>query len=86
MGRSNMADERCLNLNIKGDKFSLTFGSIQNVGGTSDHSKLANLDAPDKHPIGAITNLENALDNKLDASGFLTNLEIQEILDTLCSV
>lgn len=77
-----MADERCLNLNIKGDKFPLTFGSIQHVGGTSDHSKLTNLDAPDQHPISAITNLETALDNKLDASGFLTNLEIQEILDT----
>lgn len=77
-----MADERCLNLNIKGDKFPLSFGSIQHVGGVSDHSKLTNLDAPDQHPISAITNLEIALDNKLDGSGFLTNLEIQEILDT----
>lgn len=36
-------------------------------GGTSDHSQLDNLDAPDQHPIGAIINLPGAL-NALESA------------------
>lgn len=49
---------------------------------TSDHTKLTNRDAADQHPIKAITNLENSLERKLESAGFLSNLEIQAILES----
>lgn len=49
---------------------------------TSDHRKLTNRDAEDQHPIKAITSLEKTLESKLDSSGFLSNMEIQAILDS----
>jgi len=36
-------------------------------GGTWDHSALFNRSASDQHPIGAITNLQETLDTKIDA-------------------
>lgn len=48
----------------------------------TDHAKLTNRDGEDQHPIGAITNLEATLDNKLEGAGFISNLEIQEILNS----
>ena len=41
-------------------------------GGTADHSKLKNRDAADQHPIGAITGLKEALDDKQPAGDYLT--------------
>lgn len=32
-------------------------------GGTADHRELLHLDAPDQHPIGAVTGLQDALDS-----------------------
>lgn len=46
------------------------------------HNALAGRDAADAHPISAITELEATLEGKLDGAGFLTNLEIQAILDS----
>lgn len=45
-----------------------------------DHARLLNRDAPDQHPMGAVTGLEAALDVKLSASQALSNLEIETIL------
>ena len=41
-------------------------------GGTSDHSKLANRDAADQHPMSAITGLEDALAGKQPTGNYLT--------------
>lgn len=49
---------------------------------TSDHTKLTNRDAEDQHPIKAITNLNQTLERKLESTGFLSNLEIQAILES----
>lgn len=49
-------------------------------GGTNDHTQLINRDAEDSHPIDAITGLSSQLDSKI-SKNFLTNLEIQEILN-----
>ena len=49
---------------------------------TSDHAKLTNRDAEDQHPIKAITNLNQTLERKLESAGFLSNLEIQAILES----
>lgn len=48
--------------------------------GEVDHTKLINRDAPDQHPIEAITNLSARLE-KIDGSvGALTNSDIDAIL------
>lgn len=66
--------------NMEAMDIQLEFEAMQQVT-TSDHARLQNRDKPDQHPIRAITNLENTLGKKLESSGFLTNLEIQAILD-----
>lgn len=52
-----------------------------------DHSKLTNRELSNQHPIEAITNLpdeleqiDDALDKKLESIPALTNMEIDEIL------
>lgn len=44
-----------------------------------DHDSLSNRDAPDQHPIGAITKLKDTLDTKPDET--LENEDIQAIID-----
>lgn len=46
----------------------------------NDHARLANRDAPDAHPMEAITGLPGALDGKLSAACALSNLEIEALL------
>lgn len=41
-------------------------------GGTGDHTELTNRDAPNQHPISAVTGLEDALDGKQPAGDYLT--------------
>ena len=56
--------------------------SPSSLGGTLDHTKLRNRDAANQHTISSITNLSTELEKKLDGEGFLTNFEIQSILDS----
>lgn len=39
-------------------------------GGTTDHAALTNRDAPDQHPIGAVTGLQAVLDGKQAAGSY----------------
>ena len=48
------------------------------TGGTADHTKLLNRDAPNQHPIESITNLNETLSAMPAAA--LSNTEIQNIL------
>lgn len=69
------------------DKSEIVTDVVEQIGDTSitvntDHSALTNRDAVDSHPISAITSLKTALDSKLESAGFITNLEIQEILNS----
>lgn len=59
----------------------LGFRDMVAVPSESDHRQLQHRDAADQHPIGAISNLRGELDGKLDGAGFLSNMEIQKILD-----
>lgn len=51
-------------------------GSDGGESGTTDHSKLINRDIPEQHPISAITNLTQELDNKFQESDLGTNLQV----------
>lgn len=46
----------------------------------TDHARLHNRDAPDQHPIEAITGLSGELGARLTDSDALTNLEIESLL------
>lgn len=62
-----------------------TLGGKMNVPkafGNSDHRNLSGRDAADQHPVEAITGLRGELDGKLAGAGFLSNMEIQKILDS----
>jgi hypothetical protein len=48
----------------------------------TDHAKLTGRDAPDQHPINAITGLEGTLGGKLNGDGALTNFELEAILQS----
>lgn len=53
--------------------FSAAFdGDIVMRTGTIDHSRMTNRDAPDQHPMSAITGLEEALEGKQPAGAYLT--------------
>lgn len=56
------------------------FGSTDPAGG--DHTQLSGRDAPEQHPVEAITGLRRELDGKLDEMEFLSSAEIQNILDS----
>ena len=64
-------------LSDTGDDFVTDFGSTTMVS-TSDHRDLSHKDAPNQHPISAITDLSDTLDTCADSE--LTNLEIYSIL------
>ncbi|MBS6283803.1 MAG: hypothetical protein KH459_12355 [Oscillospiraceae bacterium] len=55
---------------------------VVQVPSEQDHAKLKNRDAPEQHPIAAIASLTETLEGKLESGGFLSNLEIQKILET----
>lgn len=55
----------------KTDGTTSTFEVRNGGGGTTDHSKLANLDAADQHPMSAITGLEKALEGKQPVGNYL---------------
>lgn len=59
--------------------FDTTMTEITEVV-TSDHTKLINRDAPQQHPIAAITNLNTELGNRVVAGDTLTNEEIEQII------
>lgn len=46
----------------------------------TDHTRLHNRDAPEQHPIEAITGLSGELGARLTESDALTNLEIESLL------
>lgn len=58
-------------------QFEADFGQTSTVV-ADDHRKLTFRDAPDQHPIGAITRLQAELDVR--SSERITNAEIDEIL------
>lgn len=49
-------------------------------GGTMDHNELINRDAPDQHPIAAITDLKENLDDKISTRDRMTIAEIDQIM------
>lgn len=51
-------------------------------GGTTDHSALTNRDAPDQHPMEAITGLKTKLDGTLEGE-VITNSEVAEIWNNI---
>jgi len=55
------------------------FNSVMRVT-TNNHADLKNRDAPDQHPIRAITDLEKQLSKKIGTEDFLSNTEIEELL------
>lgn len=59
-------------------KVPLKMQEIQQVA-TADHSKLANRDLPDQHPIGAITDLEEKLEEAGEDPDTMTNAEIDQL-------
>lgn len=60
----------------------LELEEIQQVA-TSDHSKLANRDLPDQHPIGAITDLQKKLEEAGEDPDAMTNAEIDQLWKTI---
>lgn len=46
----------------------------------SDHAQLTNRDAPDAHPVKAISGLSDELGARLTASDALTNVDIETLL------
>lgn len=56
----------------------LNMQEIQQVA-TSDHSKLANRNLPDQHPIGAITDLQEKLEEAGEDPDAMTNAEIDQL-------
>ncbi len=70
---------------------SISSGSAAGAAGVTDHRALAGLDAPDQHPISAITGLTAALAAKMDAGAVgqamaanlqvVTQQDVQDIWD-----
>lgn len=60
------------------------FGEVQTVevpvetGGTQDHRELTNRDEPNQHPIGAITGLKKALEEKQPVGKYVTETGMKE--------
>lgn len=50
--------------------------------GVNAHPGLLDRDKPDQHPISSISGLRAELDDKMPSNQFLTNLEIQRILES----
>ena len=62
-------------LSASSEQVGITVGGAA-AGGTSDHRELSNRDAPDQHPMSAITGLPNSL------PASLTNMDILAILNS----
>lgn len=68
------------------DKNGTTTAEVKNGSGgdgTTDHAQLINRDAPEQHPITAITDLDDTLLAKVSTSDALTNMEIEKLLGGL---
>ena len=57
--------------------------AVEAAKGGNDHAQLYNREAKEQHPIDAITNLDTALQNRVNVSDALTNMEIEKILGGL---
>lgn len=77
----DISSDKIKPLTVKNDQIMLELGEVQQVT-TSDHNQLGNRNLPDQHPIESITNLGDTLEQKLTGAGYLTNLEIQAILNS----
>ena len=70
--------------NALDQSFESDFGTLQEVmvGGAKYHEELMNRDAPDQHPISAITGLVTELDSKLESDTVptLSNTDIENLL------
>ena len=75
-GNGNMLAHMDNNANMVA---TMTGGGISIIG-ESDHTKLKNRDAPDQHPMEAITNLSARLEEIDGSVGALTNSDIDAIL------
>lgn len=77
-------------IRLEKNEIDLLLGEIYRVP-TTDHNQLLNRDMANQHSIESITNLKPTLDEvhksieevkKTSIEGFLTDFEIQEILNT----
>lgn len=70
-------------LEFKSGEVELLLGEIYRVQ-TTDHNQLRNRNMADQHSIESITNLKQTLDKvqETQISGFLSDFEIQQILNT----
>lgn len=75
-GNGNMLAHMNNNANMV---VTMTGGGVSIIG-ESDHTKLKNRDAPDQHPMEAITNLSARLEEIDGSVGSLTNSDIDAIL------
>lgn len=69
-----------MNIDVKfsetDSNFAVQFDDAKNpTSATNDHSQLINRDKTGQHPIGAITGLEKALDEKLNSSELPTAID-----------
>lgn len=75
-----MSDSATFDMTFDADEtFETTMTEVVEVV-TSDHTKLINRDAPEQHPIEAITNLNTELGNRVVSGDTLTNLDIESII------
>lgn len=75
-----MNDSATFNMTFTADEtFQTTMTETVEVV-TSDHTQLINRDVNNQHPIGAISNLQIELQNRMVTGNSLTNMEIDEIL------
>lgn len=75
-----MNDSATFNMTFTADEtFQTTMTETVEVV-TSDHTQLINRDVSNQHPIGAISNLQIELQNRMVTGNSLTNMEIDEIL------
>ena len=64
---------------IVGDGLSIDEQGVLTAETEKSHTALLNRDAPDQHPIGAITRLSQELDSR--PADALTNMDIYEIMN-----
>ena len=61
---------------------NVTLSGGGSSGGTADHSVLENRNIPDQHPILAISDLQNSLDEKINANDIKV-ISMEELLAIL---
>ncbi len=60
------------------DDVEVEIDSVISTGGNKDHNQLINREIPDQHPIEAITDLRQELDDRPEAEA-ITNMELDSI-------